>query len=578
MKALGEAAVDLPWILPCASSLVGLTRPEAASVWSEVRFDPGCVLLLVRASESSSLQEQLNQPAVLEKAVTWLDLSSDHFVDWNQPGVSFVQQICSQQALLAQNIAVKIHASSERAFVCGLLAPLGWLALSATHPEAIPEFVRQARPGNTWQQKEWKLDHTAIARRLARLWRLPPWMATVLGNLGLNVNIVEKLGADPVLFRVTQLAVALLQRQLGGLHLAIGDDIESLRLALGITSQELEELTEVLPTAPSRTWDPPARHPFLKDLLRLALDNRKQTESAFVDRLQGELDQLQKALEEHCHSEKERLQAMKLSSLAELAAGAGHEINNPLAVISGQAQYLLKQLQLAEETLSEETSTIALLESLKAKLNRPLQTIINQTQRIHLVLTDLMQFARPPVPHRQLIPAGVLLHEVSESLQEIALQKKVRLVCSETPGHWGLNVDVAQVRTALGGMLRNAIEAAPPEEGWAGMRVENGDGTLKLIVEDNGPGPAPGGLEHLFDPFYSGRSAGRGRGFGLSSAWRLARQQGGEVRFEGRHHDLTRFVLTLPAADMSTAPLFTPSKGNGQASENNSRNGSPLVA
>ncbi len=175
-----------------------------------------------------------------------------------------------------------------------------------------------------------------------------------------------------------------------------------------------------------------------------------------------------------------------------------------------------------------------------------------------------MHFARPPAPHRQLVPAAALLHEVSESLKETARQKQVRLLCAEPPLHWGLHVDAAQVRTALGGMLRNAIEAAPPE-GWASVRVENGDGTLKLIVEDNGPGPAAGSISHLFDPFYSGRSAGRGRGFGLSSAWRLARQQGGEVRFEGRHQDITRFVLCLPMAAPSwiaAPPLSWPEWGN----------------
>ena len=562
MKALGEAAVDLPWILPCASSLVGLTRPDAASVWSEVRFDPGCVLLLARFADSSPFTSALQQTPILERALSWLSQGDDHFVDWSQPGAEYVQRVCAQQGLMAQTLAAKAGCSPERAFVGGLLAPLGWLAIGATQPERLPEFVRQARLGSAWQQGDWGLDHTAIARRLARLWRLPAWLAAVLGNLGLHVSIVEKLGADPVLFRVVQLAVALVQERTGGLGLALGDDVESLRLALAMTAQEVDELAETLPAPPSKTWEAPARHPYLTDLVRLALDNRKQTDAAWVERLQAELDQLQKALEEHCRGEKERLQAMKLSALAELAAGAGHEINNPLAVISGQAQYLIKQLQAAEETLAEETSPVALLESLKDKFTRPLQTIIGQTQRIHLVLTDLMQFARPPLPHCELVPASVILHEVSESLQEVARQKQVRLVCAEPPGHWGLRVDAAQVRTALGGMLRNAIEAAPPE-GWAGLRVENGDGTLKLIVEDNGPGPGSGGSEHLFDPFYSGRSAGRGRGFGLSSAWRLARQQGGDVRFEGRHHDLTRFVLSLPAAEINAATALAPTNGDG---------------
>src|SRR5438105_9342931 len=102
MKAVGEAAVDLPWILPSASSLVGLTRPDAATVWSEVRFDPGCVLLLARASETDTLTTGLQKTIVLEKALDWLRQGNSHFVDWNQAGASQVQRICVQQGLLAQ--------------------------------------------------------------------------------------------------------------------------------------------------------------------------------------------------------------------------------------------------------------------------------------------------------------------------------------------------------------------------------------------------------------------------------------------------------------------------------------------
>ena len=72
MKALGEAAVDLPWILPCASSLVRLTRPDAAAVWSEVRFDPGCVLLLARLENTAPFNKLVHGPAALDKALGWL--------------------------------------------------------------------------------------------------------------------------------------------------------------------------------------------------------------------------------------------------------------------------------------------------------------------------------------------------------------------------------------------------------------------------------------------------------------------------------------------------------------------------
>jgi signal transduction histidine kinase len=145
----------------------------------------------------------------------------------------------------------------------------------------------------------------------------------------------------------------------------------------------------------------------------------------------------------------------------------------------------------------------------------------------------------------------------------LAVQRKVRLTCKDMDHDDHVHADPAQVRAALVGLLRNAIEAAPAE-GWATVHVEKrDDGALDLIVEDNGQGPAPAIREHLFDPFFSGRSAGRGRGMGLSTAWRLARQQGGDVRFDGIAQGVTRFVLTLPLA---TEPV-------GYHTEINGRNG-----
>jgi signal transduction histidine kinase len=86
----------------------------------------------------------------------------------------------------------------------------------------------------------------------------------------------------------------------------------------------------------------------------------------------------------------------------------------------------------------------------------------------------------------------------------------------------------------------------------------HGDATTertRVIVEDNGPGVDPTILEYIFDPFFSGRSAGRGRGLGLSTAWRLAKQQGGDIRYERSKDGLTRFILSLPRADATADRL-----------------------
>jgi len=134
---------------------------------------------------------------------------------------------------------------------------------------------------------------------------------------------------------------------------------------------------------------------------------------------------------------------------------------------------------------------------------------------------------------------------VIASLRELAAGKQV-IVQLQAPDRLGLYADAEQVRTALACLLRNAIEAAPAE-GWARLRVEAGAERVEVRIEDSGPGPSDEQRGSLFDPFFSGRNAGRGRGLGLPVAWRLAQLQGGDVRLEpAQPGAATCFVLTLP--------------------------------
>ena len=89
--------------------------------------------------------------------------------------------------------------------------------------------------------------------------------------------------------------------------------------------------------------------------------------------------------------------------------------------------------------------------------------------------------------------------------------------------------------------------ATKRKAGWASLRVEAPDAhSLRFVVEDNGKGLSEIDRTHLFDPFYSGRQAGRGRGLGLPTSWALARQQGGDVYLASQEGETTRFVLRLP--------------------------------
>jgi signal transduction histidine kinase len=554
---------------------LALARSPGAAGWEVVSADPGAVLLLVRHSPAlrtlagvSFVPALLANPDLLEDVLRNLDGSAPGWINWAQPAVRPVYESALGIAATARAIAqADKSCDPDTAWIAGLLAPLGWLGVAAVDASAVaeclvdPEFSRHPV---AVQQRRWGLDAQALARRLARRWRLPAWLAASVGHLGLPVEMAGRFGAEPNLFRVVQQAIAQVEENREGLRLLGEYGPLSTRYSVDGSETSADSAPgsrtprTVLRTAysvPSSTH--PADVPLLKDLLRLAAVNLRLQGLPTLDQLESDFDDLHAVLEEQRAAEAERLREQKLRALAEFAAGAGHEINNPLAVISGQAQYLLKQLQSAECRVQKEEGPLLpenLIReqfcNLQSAICNSQKTIITQTQRIHQILRDLMQFARPPQPVKQAVDLGILVRETATALSELAAQRQVRLDCIDADTPLYVEADPDQIRTALSCLLRNAIEAAPggPDAaGWASIQLAAPHAArVEVIIEDNGPGPAAVEREHLFDPFFSGRPAGRGRGLGLPTAWRLARQHGGDVTFARQADGPTRFVLSLP--------------------------------
>jgi two-component system NtrC family sensor kinase len=391
--------------------------------------------------------------------------------------------------------------------------------------------------------------------------------------LHLPADLAQSFRADPVLFPLTRLAIEEGRRQgvdlgLGqgafasadraSLLLAAEEEISVSRAPKGSAADALPFGTRLNPISCAE-WQEPSAVPLLRDLLESAAENRRLREQPLHEHLEQEIDALHRALEEQVHGEARRLQAGKLAALAEFSAGAGHEINNPLAVISGQAQYLLSH---ESDWFHEEAEDAP---------NKALEAIVAQTRRIHGILRELMQFAKPAPPCPGWLDLPALLGETASSLGELAAQRRIRIEVALQPERLPVYADAGQLRSALSCLLRNALEAAPTD-GWVRVvlrRPVEGE-AIEVAIEDNGPGPEAAQRPHLFDPFYSGRTAGRGRGLGLPIAWRLAQLQGGDVRLDPpRRHEPTRFVLTLPHLSMPDSdgvdsPLLSLARANGR--------------
>lgn len=209
-------------------------------------------------------------------------------------------------------------------------------------------------------------------------------------------------------------------------------------------------------------------------------------------------------------------EASSLARLGEMAAGAAHEMNNPLTIISGRSQVLLAGA--ADEPT-----------------RRAARAVAEASGKLSDLISSLHFFADPPRPQRRMTDLPDLLARV---VRDVNLDRApadgapspVRLqIRGPLPPAW---VDADQVAEVMSELLQNAIEARP--RGFIAVRVQidSADGRLVIEVKDDGCGMSPHALDHAFDPFFSEKPAGRQSGLGLARANRLVELHGGRIELE----------------------------------------------
>ena len=224
-----------------------------------------------------------------------------------------------------------------------------------------------------------------------------------------------------------------------------------------------------------------------------------------------------------------RLEQAKLEAMKELAYGASHEINNPLANISTRAQSLLR-----DESDPER--------------RRKLAAIHLQAMRAHEMIADLMLFARPPKLQIKRLHIEEILSKAISSISPRADSQEIQLLLSPAIGSLEVLGDRTQLIVAVRSVVINALEAVGPGGKVTVDAVELEPNVLQIRVVDNGPGIPPEAREHIFEPFFSGREAGRGLGFGLSKCWRIVTDHAGTVEIACPESGGTEVTLILPLA------------------------------
>jgi C4-dicarboxylate-specific signal transduction histidine kinase len=218
----------------------------------------------------------------------------------------------------------------------------------------------------------------------------------------------------------------------------------------------------------------------------------------------------------------------RLASLGEVSAGIAHEINNPLAIIQGKAELLMKTIP---------------ADSIQ---RNHVEKIILMVRRISTIVKGLRTFARDgskdPMRPFQLQP---FLNDLKDLCHARIVNSNIQLSVECAPDLLGYGREV-QVSQVLINLLNNSMDAIQdlPEK-WIRLEVFNRDRTLVFALTDSGHGIPSEIREKIMEPFFTTKPIGQGTGMGLSISIGICRDHGGDLQYisESSH---TRFEVILP--------------------------------
>ena len=230
------------------------------------------------------------------------------------------------------------------------------------------------------------------------------------------------------------------------------------------------------------------------------------------------------------------VQLSKMSALGEMAAGIAHEINNPLAIISGKTSLLQKLLKRAPISEAEFESNLSVIQ----------KTVL----RISQIVRSMRNVARgqDSDPITSLDLADVV-NEVLTLSREGIEYREIQLH-ADVPARTFVNCRSSQISQILLNLLSNARDAVAHSELRAiWIRCEQEEELTHLIVEDSGPGIPKEIADKIMLPFFTTKDVGKGTGLGLSLSLSLAKLNHGSLSF-GRTDGRTRFTLSIPSSKM----------------------------
>lgn len=241
-------------------------------------------------------------------------------------------------------------------------------------------------------------------------------------------------------------------------------------------------------------------------------------------------DTLDRASLERDKAQHMMLQSTKLASIGQMAAGIGHEINNPLNNILSYAKLIERNLDGQSERAFAD-----------------LKALREEALRASDIVRGILNFARQVAPQYAPFQLEQWLQDTLNLVRQSAKTAGIKLAC-QSGEDLVIEGDRSQLQQALINLLINAIQASP-RDSEVSVYVSHDDHNVTISVTDQGTGIASEIIDNIFDPFYTTKPEGEGSGLGLSISLGIIERHNGKLMIKNNPQGGVTATMVIPRTE-----------------------------